>query len=42
MNEGLYDEAVYGKQDDFSTPLMQRFQPEAKLTVKTILQIIEG
>jgi Uma2 family endonuclease len=42
MNEGLYDEAIYDKQDEFSTPLIQRFQPEAKLTVKTILQIIEG
>ncbi|NJN75208.1 MAG: Uma2 family endonuclease [Synechococcaceae cyanobacterium RL_1_2] len=42
MNEGLYDEAVYGKADEFSTPLMQRFQADATLSVNTVLQIIEG
>jgi Uma2 family endonuclease len=41
MNEGLYDEAVYGKADEFSTPLMQRFQADATLSVNTVLQITE-
>ena len=38
MNEGLYDEFVFGLSDVINSPLLQHYQPEMKLAVAQILQ----
>ena len=38
MNEGLYDESVFEGSDVISSPLLQRYPSDQKLTVAQILQ----
>ncbi|MGB2925171.1 MAG: Uma2 family endonuclease [Limnothrix sp.] len=41
MNEGLYDEAVFEKQDHLSSLFIEQYKPQKKLTVAEVLQVTE-